>query len=164
MELKRVVVTGMGAITPLGNSITEYWNNLRNGVSGADFITQFDASKFKTRFACDGLRTQRLTTPLVRRDKKFAPATWEQALTEIAAKHQALAPEANEFKVIAGHLVEIESLVAMKDLVNRLGSDNLALDQPGGGGENRSVRIGDCLSSHLFRARRKGNSLLGVRH
>jgi 3-oxoacyl-[acyl-carrier-protein] synthase II len=53
MELKRVVVTGMGAITPLGNSITEYWNNLRNGVSGADFITQFDASKFKTRFACE---------------------------------------------------------------------------------------------------------------
>jgi len=43
----------MGAITPLGNSITEYWNNLRNGVSGADFITLFDASKFKTRFACE---------------------------------------------------------------------------------------------------------------
>ena len=53
MELKRVVVTGMGAITPLGNSVTEYWNNLRNGVSGADLITQFDASKFKTRFACE---------------------------------------------------------------------------------------------------------------
>ena len=53
MQLKRIVVTGMGALTPLGNSITEYWNNLRNGVSGADFITQFDASKFKTRFACE---------------------------------------------------------------------------------------------------------------
>ncbi|MGZ3952041.1 MAG: beta-ketoacyl synthase N-terminal-like domain-containing protein, partial [Flavisolibacter sp.] len=53
MQLKRVVVTGMGAITPLGNSITEYWNNLRNGVSGCDFITNFDASKFKTRFACE---------------------------------------------------------------------------------------------------------------
>src|SRR6187549_1045559 len=53
MELKRIVITGMGALTPLGNSITEYWNNLRNGVSGADFITQFDASKFKTRFACE---------------------------------------------------------------------------------------------------------------
>ncbi|RYY90458.1 MAG: beta-ketoacyl-[acyl-carrier-protein] synthase II [Chitinophagaceae bacterium] len=50
---KRVVVTGMGALTPLGNTITEYWNNLRNGVSGCDFITQFDASKFKTRFACE---------------------------------------------------------------------------------------------------------------
>jgi 3-oxoacyl-[acyl-carrier-protein] synthase II len=53
MQLKRIVVTGIGALTPLGNSTTEYWNNLRNGVSGADFITQFDASKFKTRFACE---------------------------------------------------------------------------------------------------------------
>src|SRR5437660_9737944 len=43
----------MGALTPLGNSITEFWNNLRNGVSGCDFITNFDASKFKTRFACE---------------------------------------------------------------------------------------------------------------
>ena len=43
----------MGALTPLGNSITEYWNNLRNGVSGCNFITNFDASKFKTRFACE---------------------------------------------------------------------------------------------------------------
>lgn len=53
MQLKRVVITGMGALTPLGNSVTEYWNNLRNGVSGCDFITNFDASKFKTRFACE---------------------------------------------------------------------------------------------------------------
>lgn len=53
IELKRVVVTGMGALTPLGNSITEYWNNLQNGVSGCDYITLFDASKFKTRFACE---------------------------------------------------------------------------------------------------------------
>ncbi|RYZ28659.1 MAG: beta-ketoacyl-[acyl-carrier-protein] synthase II [Chitinophagaceae bacterium] len=53
MELKRVVVTGMGALTPLGNSISEYWNNLLNGVSGCDNITLFDASKFKTRFACE---------------------------------------------------------------------------------------------------------------
>ena len=53
MELKRVVVTGMGAITPLGNTITDYWTNLVNGLPGADFITLFDASKFKTRFACE---------------------------------------------------------------------------------------------------------------
>ena len=53
MQTKRVVITGMGALTPLGNSITEYWNNLRNGVSGCDAITGFDASKFKTRFACE---------------------------------------------------------------------------------------------------------------
>ncbi|MBD0331624.1 MAG: beta-ketoacyl-ACP synthase II [Chitinophagaceae bacterium] len=53
MQFKRIVVTGMGALTPLGNSVTEYWNNLCNGVSGSDFITLFDASKFKTRFACE---------------------------------------------------------------------------------------------------------------
>jgi 3-oxoacyl-[acyl-carrier-protein] synthase II len=53
MELKRVVVTGMGALTPLGNSIPDYWNGLINGVSGADNITQFDASKFRTKFACE---------------------------------------------------------------------------------------------------------------
>jgi 3-oxoacyl-[acyl-carrier-protein] synthase II len=53
MQLKRVVVTGIGALTPIGNNLQEYWNGLINGVSGADFITQFDASKFKTRFACE---------------------------------------------------------------------------------------------------------------
>ncbi|HMC84512.1 MAG TPA: beta-ketoacyl synthase N-terminal-like domain-containing protein, partial [Chitinophagaceae bacterium] len=53
MELKRVVVTGIGAITPIGNNTEDYWNGLLNGVSGADFITLFDASKFKTRFACE---------------------------------------------------------------------------------------------------------------
>lgn len=53
MELKRVVVTGIGAITPIGNTKDEYWNGLMNGVSGADFIQQFDCSKFKTRFACE---------------------------------------------------------------------------------------------------------------
>jgi 3-oxoacyl-[acyl-carrier-protein] synthase II len=53
MELKRVVVTGIGALTPIGNSLSEYWNALINGVSGANDITLFDASKFKTRFACE---------------------------------------------------------------------------------------------------------------
>lgn len=50
---RRVVVTGVGALTPLGNTAPIYWDNLINGVSGADFIKQFDASKFKTRFACE---------------------------------------------------------------------------------------------------------------
>jgi 3-oxoacyl-[acyl-carrier-protein] synthase II len=53
MELKRVVVTGIGALTPIGNNIEEYWNGLINGVSGAAPITHFDASKFKTQFACE---------------------------------------------------------------------------------------------------------------
>ena len=53
MELKRVVVTGMGALTPLGNNPDDYWNSLISGVSGANLITLFDATKFKTRFACE---------------------------------------------------------------------------------------------------------------
>lgn len=53
MNLKRVVVTGLGALTPLGNTVPDFWNGLINGVSGAAPITRFDASKFKTRFACE---------------------------------------------------------------------------------------------------------------
>lgn len=53
MELKRVVVTGLGALTPIGNNVPDYWNALLAGVSGADFIKSFDTSKFKTKFACE---------------------------------------------------------------------------------------------------------------
>ncbi len=53
MAFKRVVVTGLGALTPLGKTVAEYWQGLENGVSGCDFIKQFDCSKFKTRFACE---------------------------------------------------------------------------------------------------------------
>jgi 3-oxoacyl-[acyl-carrier-protein] synthase II len=53
MELKRVVVTGLGALTPIGNNIAEYWDGLKNGKSGCAPITHFDAEKFKTRFACE---------------------------------------------------------------------------------------------------------------
>ena len=53
LPFKRVVVTGIGALTPLGNTVPDYWEGLTNGVSGADFIKQFDATKFKTRFACE---------------------------------------------------------------------------------------------------------------
>jgi 3-oxoacyl-[acyl-carrier-protein] synthase II len=53
MELKRVVVTGLGALTPIGNTVSEYWENLISGKSGAAEIKQFDASKFKTQFACE---------------------------------------------------------------------------------------------------------------
>jgi 3-oxoacyl-[acyl-carrier-protein] synthase II len=53
LALKRVVVTGLGAVTPLGNGIPAYWDGLINGVSGADVIKQFDVTKFKTKFACE---------------------------------------------------------------------------------------------------------------
>ncbi len=53
MELKRVVITGLGAITPIGNTVSEFWNSLCKGVNGAGEITRFDSSKFKTRIACE---------------------------------------------------------------------------------------------------------------
>lgn len=53
MELKRVVVTGLGALTPIGNTVPEFWDSLLNGVSGAAPITSFDVEKFKTKFACE---------------------------------------------------------------------------------------------------------------
>lgn len=53
MELKRVVVTGLGALTPIGNNISEYWDGLKNGKSGSALITYFDTEKFKTKFACE---------------------------------------------------------------------------------------------------------------
>ncbi|KAK3169948.1 NADH dehydrogenase (ubiquinone) 78K chain precursor, 5-prime end [Lepraria neglecta] len=105
----------------------------------------------KTRFACDGLKTQRLTTPLIRRDDKFLPATWEQALTEIGTAYQKIAPKENEFKAVAGHLVETETLVAMKDLANKLNSDNLALDQPLG--DKPPAHGIDLRSSYLFNSK-----------
>ena len=105
----------------------------------------------KSRFACDGLKTQRLTTPLIRKDNKFFPASWEQALTEIGAAYKDFAPKGNEFKVIAGELIETESMVAMKDLANKLGSDNLALDQPSG---NQPIAHGiDVRSNYLFNSK-----------
>ena len=53
MEMRRVVVTGLGSLTPIGNTVDEYWQSLLGGVSGADFITHFDASLAKTKFACE---------------------------------------------------------------------------------------------------------------
>jgi 3-oxoacyl-[acyl-carrier-protein] synthase II len=53
MEFKRVVVTGLGALTPIGNNVPDYWDSLVKGVSGADIIKSFDISKFKTKFACE---------------------------------------------------------------------------------------------------------------
>ncbi|KAF3765866.1 NADH-ubiquinone oxidoreductase 78 kDa subunit mitochondrial precursor [Cryphonectria parasitica EP155] len=105
----------------------------------------------KTRFACDGLKTQRLTLPLIRRDGKFEPADWEQALTEIAQAWEKKAPKGNEFKVVAGELVDVESMVAIKELANKLGSENLALDMPSG---SQPVAHGvDVRSNYLFNSR-----------
>lgn len=86
----------------------------------------------KTRFALDGLKTQRLTVPLIRKNDQFQPGTWEQALVELGEAYKRLNVGENEIKFIAGHLMDTEALVAAKDLANALNSENLALDQPGG--------------------------------
>ncbi|WP_276479973.1 beta-ketoacyl-ACP synthase II [Paraflavitalea pollutisoli] len=87
MQLKRVVVTGIGALTPIGNSLEAYWNGLLNGVSGADFITLFDASKFKTRFACE----LKGFDPLQYLDKKEARKLDRFTQIAIASSDQAVA-------------------------------------------------------------------------
>ncbi len=69
MELKRVVVTGLGALTPIGNDVDEYWESLVNGVSGAADITYYDTSKFKTRFACE-LKNFTVTDYMNRKDAR----------------------------------------------------------------------------------------------
>jgi len=105
----------------------------------------------KTRFAGDALNTQRLTVPLIRRDDTFQPASWEQALVEIGNAFQRIKPQGNEFKAIAGQLIDTESMVAMKDLAHKLGSDNLALDQPQG---SQPVAHGiDVRANYAFNSR-----------
>ena len=87
MELKRVVVTGIGALTPIGNDPDAYWNALINGVSGADFITLFDASKFKTRFACEVKNFD----PTLHMDKKEARKIDRFTQFALVASDQAMA-------------------------------------------------------------------------
>ncbi len=75
MELKRVVVTGLGALTPIGNNTSDYWESLVNGVSGADMIKKFDASQFKTRIACE-LKDYRIQDHFERKEaRKYDPFT-----------------------------------------------------------------------------------------
>lgn len=69
MELKRVVVTGMGALTPIGNTLDEYWDALLNGVSGAARTKQYDPEKFKTQFACE-LKNFNVTDHLDRKEAR----------------------------------------------------------------------------------------------
>ncbi|MBE7652103.1 beta-ketoacyl-ACP synthase II [Tenacibaculum finnmarkense genomovar finnmarkense] len=88
MQLKRVVVTGLGALTPIGNNKEEYWNSLVNGVSGAAPITYFDAAKFKTRFACE-LKNFTVTDFINRKDARkmdrftqYAMVASDEAITD----------------------------------------------------------------------------------
>ncbi|HEY4108485.1 beta-ketoacyl-ACP synthase II [Puia sp.] len=86
MQLKRVVVTGIGALTPIGNNKDDYWKGLLNGVSGAGSITLFDASKFKTRFACE----LKGFDPLQYLDKKEARKVDRYTQIALAASDEAV--------------------------------------------------------------------------
>ena len=99
MQLKRVVVTGIGALTPLGNNLTEYWDGLINGVSGAGMITQFDASKFRTKFACE-VKGFDPTTFLDRKEARkidrfaqFALGASDQALADAGLNKDNIDPD-----------------------------------------------------------------------
>ncbi|ORX39697.1 hypothetical protein BD324DRAFT_614655 [Kockovaella imperatae] len=102
----------------------------------------------KTRYAYDGLKYQRLTTPLVRQGDKFVPATWEQALQRIKKGLRQSGARKNEIKAVAGHLADAESLIALKDLINYHGSENLALDQTLG--DSALAHGVDIRSNYLF--------------
>ncbi len=94
MELKRVVVTGLGALTPLGNNLNDYWQGLINGVSGAAGITKFDASKFKTRFACE-VKNFNVQDYIDRKEarKMDEYAQYAMVVVEEAIQHANLIPE-----------------------------------------------------------------------
>ena len=99
MELKRVVVTGLGTINPIGNSIAEYWENLIKGVSGAGAITRFDASKFRTKFACQ-VKNFDPTKFMDKKDVKkhdlysqYAMACTDEAVTDSGINLNAVDPD-----------------------------------------------------------------------
>ena len=71
MNFKRVVITGLGTINPLGHNVAEFWENLKGGVSGAGPITRFDASKFRTQFACEVKTTSPRNTSTRRKSVKW---------------------------------------------------------------------------------------------
>ena len=102
----------------------------------------------KTRYAYDGLKYQRLTTPLIRQGDKFVPATWELAMDTIGNGLTTSRAKGDEIKAVAGHLADTESLVALKDLFNQLGSENLTLDQSFG--DSPLPHGVDIRSNYLF--------------
>lgn len=104
--MRRVVITGLGALTPIGNTVEDYWKNLIAGVSGAGPITRFDASKFKTRFACE-LKDFRLEDHIDRKEARrydlftsYGIIAAEQAIAQSGANFKEL--DRNRIGVIFG--------------------------------------------------------------
>lgn len=106
MSKRRVVVTGLGALTPIGNTATEYWQGLMNGVSGAAPITRFDASKFKTQFACE-VKNFNIETFIDRKEARkmdpfchYAVVTSDEAMADAGLQDGGYDP--TKFGVILG--------------------------------------------------------------
>src|SRR5438270_113963 len=113
MRTKRVVVTGMGCLTPLGNTITENWNNLCDGVSGCDYITLFDAAKFKTRFACEIKGFE----PTAHLDKKEACKLDRFTQIALVASDQAVQDAGISKETVNPHRVGVVFASGIGDLV-----------------------------------------------
>jgi len=102
----------------------------------------------KSRYAYDGLKYQRLTTPLIREGDRFVPASWEDAMSRVSQGLAETGAKGDEIKAIAGELADTESMVALKDLMNRMGSENLTVDQKRG---DEPIATGvDVRSNYLF--------------
>ncbi|KAJ3213341.1 NADH dehydrogenase (ubiquinone) 78K chain precursor, 5-prime end [Dinochytrium kinnereticum] len=106
----------------------------------------------KTRFAYDGLKRQRLTTPLIRQGDSFVPASWPDALNAIAGALKGL--KGSEISAVAGSLADSESLVVLKDFFTRLGSENFRLD--GKKMDKSAVGINDFRSQYITNATLNG--------
>ncbi|ODQ46252.1 hypothetical protein PICMEDRAFT_72335 [Pichia membranifaciens NRRL Y-2026] len=105
----------------------------------------------RSRYACDALKVQRLTKPLIKQGNKFIDATWDGALSLVADSIKKINPAKNEVQAIAGPLVDVEGMVALKDLVNRLDSENLTIDAP-----VTDLPSFDIRSNYLFNATIEG--------
>lgn len=104
--MRRVVVTGLGALTPIGNSVSEYWDGLMKGKSGANAITRFDASKFKTQFACE-VKDFKVTDHIDRKEARrmdpfchYAVVTSDEAMADAGLTEGGFRPE--RFGVVLG--------------------------------------------------------------
>ncbi|HHG85462.1 MAG TPA: beta-ketoacyl-[acyl-carrier-protein] synthase II, partial [Bacteroidetes bacterium] len=106
MAMRRIVVTGLGALTPIGNTVSEYWDGLINGKSGANTITRFDASKFKTQFACE-VKDFKVTDYIDRKEARrmdpfchYSVVTADEAMADSGLSEGDFRPE--RFGVIIG--------------------------------------------------------------
>ncbi|KAH8916126.1 NADH-ubiquinone oxidoreductase 78 kDa subunit, mitochondrial [Atractiella rhizophila] len=111
----------------------------------------------KTRYSYDALTIQRLTTPLVKKGNKLVPASWPEALASVAQGLRLSNAKGDEIKAVAGGLADTESLVVLKDLINTLGSENVALDGPQG--DHPPAHGVDFRSNYSF-----NTTIAGVEH